>query len=198
MKLLYSSASPYSAKVRMAARYAGIDVEAVPVVTADSPAILVDSNPLGKIPTLIPEDGIPVYDSVAINRFLDRVSGGKLYPADHEAARRADVLEALGDGLADCLLAIQYEYRTRPADKVYQGWIDKQWTKAVRTLSMLEAAPPALGETLTAGDFALAATLGYLALRFKDQWEESHPNLIGWMKAFEARFPAYNELRPAA
>ena len=144
------------------------------------------------------QNGIPVYDSVAINRFLDRISGGKLYPADHEAARRADVLEALGDGLADCLLAIQYEYRTRPADKVYQGWIDKQWTKAVRTLSMLEAAPPALGETLTAGDFALAATLGYLALRFKDQWEESHPNLIGWMKAFEARFPAYNELRPAA
>ena len=198
MKLLYSSASPYSAKVRMAAHYAGIAVEAVPVVTADSPAILVDSNPLGKIPTLIPEDGIPVYDSVAINRFLDRVSGGKLYPAEHEAARRADVLEALGDGLADCLLAIQYEYRTRPADKVYQGWIDKQWTKAKRALALLERDPPAFGESLTAGDFAFAAALGYLLIRFEGQWEAEHPTLLGWLDAFKERFADWEELKPKA
>lgn len=198
MKLLYSSASPYSAKVRMAAAHAGIAIEAVLVVTSENPAVLIDSNPLGKIPTLIPNDGLAVYDSVAINHFLDRLSGGMLYPTDHEAARRTDVLEALGDGIADCLLAIQYEYRTRPADKVHQGWIDKQWAKAVRALALLESAPPALGESLTAGEFALAATLGYLSLRFKDQWEADHPKLIEWLTAFEARFPAYATLKPSA
>lgn len=196
MKLLQSSASPYSAKVRMAARYAGIAFETETVVTADSPAVLVDNNPLGKIPTLLLEDGRSVYDSVAINRHLDRVSGGKLYPKNPDAALRADVLEALGDGLADCLLAIQYEYRTRPIDKVYQGWIDKQWTKAKRALGLLENNPPALGETLTAGDFAFAAALGYLQIRFEGQWETEHPTLLGWLDAFRDRFPAWDELKP--
>lgn len=198
MKLLQSSASPYSAKVRMAARYAGITFEAETVVTADSPAVLVDNNPLGKIPTLLLDDGRSVYDSVAINRHLDRMSGGKLYPKDAEAALKTDVLEALGDGLADCLLAIQYEYRTRPTDKVYQGWIDKQWTKAKRALALLERDPPAFGESLTAGDFAFAAALGYLLIRFEGQWEAEHPTLLGWLDAFKERFADWEELKPKA
>ena len=49
MKLLYASASPYSAKVRMAAAYAGIAIEPVAVKTDDNPASLIDANPLGKI-----------------------------------------------------------------------------------------------------------------------------------------------------
>lgn len=196
MKLLYSSASPYSAKVRLAARYAGIALEAEKVVTADSPAVLIDANPLGKIPTLILDDGRSVYDSVAINRHLDRLSGGKLYPKDPEAGLAADVLEALGDGLADCLLAIQYEHRNWPPEAVYQGWIDKQWTKAARALNALEARPPAFGETLTAGDFALAAALGYLSIRFAGKWEAEHPKLVGWLTELEKRFPDWNELKP--
>lgn len=196
MKLLYSSASPYSAKVRMGASYAGIALEPQAVNTAESPAVLVGNNPLGKIPTLLPADGSAIYDSVAIMRHLDRLSGGKLYPSEANAALAADVLEALGDGIADCLLAIQYEHRSRPAEMVYAPWIEKQMTKATRALDMLEAAPPAFGETLTAGDFALAATLAYLGLRFADKWNGAYPALHGWLDAFAARFPAFAELKP--
>lgn len=198
MKLLYSSASPYSAKVRMAARYAGVAVEAEKVVTADEPALLIDANPLGKIPTLLLDDGDAVYDSVAIDRHLDRLSGGRLYPKDAGAGLGADVLEALGDGIADALLAIQYERRNRPPEKVHEGWIDKQWAKATRALARLEADPPAFGETLTAGDFALAAALGYLAIRFTGKWEADYPRLVGWLAEFERRFPAWHELKPQA
>jgi glutathione S-transferase len=69
MKILYSPASPYSAKVRMAARYAGLDAEAVLTDTNAAPAELVDNNPLGKIPTLITDEGQPVYDSRAIMQY---------------------------------------------------------------------------------------------------------------------------------
>ncbi|MBL8580613.1 MAG: glutathione S-transferase N-terminal domain-containing protein, partial [Rhizobiaceae bacterium] len=48
-KLLYAPASPYSAKVRMAAAYAGVAVEPVVVDTGKSPPILLEANPLGKI-----------------------------------------------------------------------------------------------------------------------------------------------------
>jgi len=53
MKILYSPPSPYSAKVRMAAKLAGIDAEGVPTDTIAAPASLIDNNPLGKIPTLV-------------------------------------------------------------------------------------------------------------------------------------------------
>ena len=53
MKILYSPASPYSAKVRMAARHLGIAVEEVKTDTNAAPAELLDNNPLGKIPVLI-------------------------------------------------------------------------------------------------------------------------------------------------
>ena len=56
-KLLYSPASPYSAKVRMAAAWLGLEIETETVNTNDEPALLIDSNPLGKIPTLILDDG---------------------------------------------------------------------------------------------------------------------------------------------
>jgi len=45
MELLYSVTSPYSAKVRMAARHLGIDITNVAVDTNAEPATLVDNHP---------------------------------------------------------------------------------------------------------------------------------------------------------
>lgn len=114
MELLYSPASPYSAKVRMAARHLGIDITSVRVDTNAEPATLMDNNPLGKIPVLLLDDGGSVYDSVAIMHYLDRLSGGKLYPKKNGKRTEVEILEALCDGIMDCLLAIVYERRFRP------------------------------------------------------------------------------------
>ncbi len=56
-KVLYAPASPYSAKVRMAAAYAGIALEAVKVDTSAEPVELIGANPLGKIPVLVTDEG---------------------------------------------------------------------------------------------------------------------------------------------
>lgn len=61
-KLFCSPASPYSAKVRMAAAYAGIAVETVTVETGPQPALLTDVNPLGKIPVWVTDEGDGIYD----------------------------------------------------------------------------------------------------------------------------------------
>ena len=134
MKILYSPASPYSAKVRMAAKFCGIDIDSVSVVvnTGDDPELLIGNNPLGKIPTLITDDGKAIFDSRAIMQYLNREFGGKLYPEDHAARTDAEVLEALGDGITDCLIAHIYERRFRPAEIVHQPWLDKQWAKVAR------------------------------------------------------------------
>lgn len=198
MKLLYSSASPYSAKTRFAAHYLGLPIEAVVVDTNNPPSILTDNNPLSKIPVLVVDNGPPVYDSVAIMHFMDRLSGGKLYPTDHDARTKAEVLEALCDGTLDCLLAIVYERRFRPAEIVHQPWIEKQWAKVEDALDYLESNLPLADETLHGGHFALAALLSYIELRFSGQWQSSRPNLAAWPDSFQLAFPDFATLKPGA
>ncbi len=196
LKILCSSTSPYSSKVRMAARHLGIKYMEVMVDTNAAPAELIDNNPLGKIPVLVHGKGKAVYDSRAIMQFLNRKSEGRLYPEKDRKRTEAEVLEALSDGICDCLLAIIYERRTRPEDKQFDGWIDRQWTKATRGLALLEKNPPKISRKLHGGHFALAALLGYLALRFEGKWETDHPRLVAWAEAFPQHFPWYGAMKP--
>lgn len=195
MKILYSPASPYSAKVRMAAHHTGLPVESELVKTDDQPARLIDNNPLGKIPVLLQDNGASVFDSRAIMQFLDRTSGGKLYPSGPNARTEAEVLEALADGITDCLIAHVYERRFRPEEKIHQPWLEKQWSKVARGLSWLEANPASFEHGLTGGHIALAALAGYLDLRFAGQWETLWPSHGAFLAEFEKRFPAYPEFK---
>ena len=112
-----------------AAKLAGIDAEGVPTDTIAAPASLIDNNPLGKIPTLVTDEGQAVYDSRAIMQFLDRAGAKRLYPRNAAKRTEVEVLEALCDGICDCLLAIMYERRFRPEEKVHSGMDRQQWTK---------------------------------------------------------------------
>ncbi|VVT16191.1 glutathione S-transferase family protein [Rhizobium sp. EC-SD404] len=196
MRILVSPASPYSAKVRMAATYAGLPFESVLTDTNAEPAELVGNNPLGKIPLLLTDIGGAVFDSRAIMQFIDRETGRKLYPRNPAKRTDVDVLEALCDGTCDCLLAMVYERRFRPEEKVHQEWIDKQWKKVERALDHLEANMPRTTKTLHGGHFALAALLGYLSLRFEGKWERGRPKLKNFPKKFETFFADYARLKP--
>ncbi len=195
-KLLYSSASPYSAKVRMAATWAGIPFDAVTVDTNAEPALLIDANPLGKIPTWLLDDGQALFDSRAIMQHLNRESKNALFPRNAKKRLEAERLEALADGLADCLLANVYERRFRPAEKQHQPWLDKQWSKAERALDHLNANLPRLGKKPDGGQIALRAVVGYLDLRFPGQWERGRSKLKRWASRFDERFPTLAALVP--
>lgn len=198
MKVLYSPASPYSAKVRMAARHCGIEIESVRTDTNAEAHELVDNNPLGKIPTLLTDDGKAVFDSRAIMQFLDRESGKKLYPRNAAKRTEAEVLEALCDGICDALLLCVYERRFRSEEKVDQDWLDRQWRKIDRGLDHLNANLPRTTKSLHGGHFALAALIGYLALRFDGKWERGRAKLKNWPAKFEKFFPDHGTMKPQA
>jgi glutathione S-transferase len=195
-KLFYSPASPYSAKVRLAAAYAGQKLDVVVVNTNDDPAELISANPLGKIPVLITDEGLGIYDSRAITQYLNRVSGNALFPRNAEKRLEAEMLEALADGICDSLLAHVYERRLRPEEKIHQPWLDRQWSKATRSLDVLNADLPRLGKKLNGGQIALRATLGYLDLRFAGQWEKGRSKLKRWATRFDEKFPELAALLP--
>ena len=168
------------------------------IVTADTndPADpLRAQNPLGKIPTLILEDGSTLYDSRVIVEYLDHLAGGgRMLP---RGAKRFEVLrlQALADGICDAALTQVYEARWRPEDRRDAAWVAHHAGKVERGLAALEAAPPKLTSKLHVGHVMTACALGYLDLRFEGKWRKSHPKLRKWLTKFEERVPAFDATR---
>jgi glutathione S-transferase len=194
-KILYSPASPFASKARMAAAYSGYVFEPALTKTDEVPADLIAANPLGKIPALVTDEGKGVYDSKVITQFLNRASGGKLLPKNADKRLEAEMMESLADGICDSAIACVYERRQRPDEKQYQPWIDKQWAKVTRGLDHLEASAPKLPAKIHAGHIALAACLAYLSLRFPE-WTKGRPKLKRWLKKYSDKHPSLAEMLP--
>jgi len=199
MKLYCAPVSPFSAKVRMAARYAGATIDEIFTDTTQNPDELLIANPLGKIPTLVTDDGEVLYDSRVIMHYLDSLDEDKrLYPRNPEKRIRTERFEALCDGIMEAAVLVIYEKRYRTTETWHQPWVDRQWGKVMRGLDWIDANPPAFGKRLNAGHFALASLLAYLMLRFPGAWEQHRVRLTRFPATFDEHFPAFSELRPKA
>lgn len=190
--LRYHPASPYARKVRIAASALGLTarLELSPTDTADPTDPIRAQNPLGKIPTLLFEDGSALYDSRVIVEYLDHLAGGgRLIPSDPARRFPALRLEALGDGICDAALLIRYEQTTRPEAQRSASWMELQQGKIDRALAVLEAAPPSGPRDI--GHVAIACALGYLDLRFGGAWRAAAPKLVAWLDAFARETPAF-------
>jgi glutathione S-transferase len=188
-----SPPSPFGRKIKIAAAILGLSdrIEIVPADTNDPADSLRGQNPLGKIPTLLLEDGTAFYDSRVILEYLDFLAGGgKIIPQSPGPRFAALTMQALGDGLIDASILQVYETRFRDADKHSAKWLDHQAGKAARTLATLEAKPPAEG-TRDVGAISVACALGYLDLRFGGRWRAENPRLVQWLDAFAADIPAF-------
>lgn len=194
-----SPASPFGRKVRIAADVAGladrIRVEAADTNAADDP--LRQQNPLGKIPTLLLEDGEPLFDSRVIVEYLNEIAAAPVLVPPGTA--RIGVLrhQALADGLLDACILQVYEARYRPAELRGEAWLAHQRGKMDRTLAHLAVhhAKPGAGVSHI-GEIAQACALGYLDLRFEGTWRATHPALEAWLKDFAARVPAFAQTAP--
>jgi len=196
MILRSSSASPFARKVRIAAIALGFSdqIEVIPADTSDPNDALRSQNPLGKIPTLLLEDGRSIYDSAVILEYLDHKAGGaRLIPTD---ATRFEVLTraALADGVADAALLMIYEQRWRESASHSARWLAHQSGKVARGLEALEASAsdPLRVDVAT---LALACALGYLDLRFGGAWRAKRKGLVAWLDVFSANVPAFEATR---
>jgi glutathione S-transferase len=192
-----SGASPFVRKVRIAADLLGFTdrIEVVEADTMNPGPDLLGQNPLGKIPTLVLENGETLYDSAVIVEYLDALAGGgKIVPPGWSrfAALR---LQALADGIMDAALLQVYEVRYRPEEHRVQKWVDHQRGKVARALDVAQASHARIGGPLQIGEIALACALGYLDLRHEGRWRQSHPKLVAWLDDFAKRVPAFEKTR---
>lgn len=199
MILRSSPASPFGRKCKISASVLGLidKIEVTKTDTVDPNGPIAKENPLGKIPALILDDGICIFDSRVICEYLDAAAGGgKLFPTG-DARWPALTLQALSDGMLDAGVLQVYEKRFRPEEKRHADWVARQKAKVDRALAHLEAHTPATGASPHIGDISLACALGYLDFRFEGTWRESHPNLVAWLDRFAEAVPAYGETTPS-
>lgn len=201
IRLIGSLTSPYVRKVRvvMAEKKIEFKLELENVWAEDTR--IQASNPLGKVPCLIMEDGGAVFDSRVIVEYLDAISPvGKLIPGNGRERAEVRTWEALADGLLDASILVRLELTRRPEAQRSQAWIDWQMGKVHAAIAAMGAGlgdkPWCNGHTMTLADIASGCALGYLDLRFPEiAWREAHPNLGRLYDKLLAR-PSFAETAP--
>ena len=117
MILRSTQSSPFVRKVRIATRLLKLETEIIEC-HADVTNVgdtLSTQYPLGKIPTLLLDDGTAIFDLRVILEYLDNVAGGGIIIPHHPQARFAALrLQALCDGILDASVSIVHEGRFRP------------------------------------------------------------------------------------
>jgi glutathione S-transferase len=181
MKLAFSAASPYVRKAMACAIARGIagQVEKWSIKTSDP--VLAQSNPLGKVPTLVTDDGVGLYDSPVICEYLDSIgTAAPLFPAPGPARWNALRQQALADGIMDASQPRRRELAL-PQDEGRVEWIALQRGKVDRSIAELEKEAGGLGALTTIGEITIACALGYLDFRFAHEpWRPAAPKLAAW------------------
>jgi glutathione S-transferase len=185
VKLCFSPTSPYARKVRACAITREIDrlIELVPTSANASRPEFVAINPLSKVPALVTNDGVALFDSPVICEYLDSIGDALPMFPEHGALRwRALKFQAMGDGILDASVPRRAEMQ-KPQDDGRVAWIARQKAAVDRTLDALEADPP--HRLVDIGSITIACALGYLDFRFAAQpWRPGHPKLAAWFEAF--------------
>jgi glutathione S-transferase len=183
MKLIGSFTSPYVRKVRVVLAEKKLDYsfELENVWGAQTNIHL--SNPLGKVPCLVMEDGSTMYDSRVIAEYLDTLTPVcKLLPPNGRDRADVKVWEALADGVLDAAVLVRLEKTLRPAEQQSQPWMDRQMGKVRAGLQVMSdnlgEQAFCMGVHYTLADVAVGCALGWLAFRFPEiGWRSDFPNL---------------------
>lgn len=185
MKLIGSLASPYVRKVRIVLAEKKLDY-AFELENVWVPETrIAQSNPLGKVPCLVMEDGSALIDSRVIVEYLDTLTPVcKLLPAGGNGRERADIKnwEALADGILDAGVLMRLERAQRPPELQSDAWIARQHDKVTLGLAALASrlgeSVYCAGKNYTLADVAVGCALGWLSFRFPEiDWRTDHPAL---------------------
>lgn len=203
MKLFHTPTSPFVRKVMVAAHELGLAERIETTFLRPSPlaadAVLSRENPLSKIPVLVTDDGLSIFDSRVICEYLDTLhEGDKLVPAAGPERWRVLRTQALADGILEAGIQIFYERLHRPKELQMQGMMDGQAEKARQALDWLDAHGAELGTTRNLGHVAVACAVGWLEFRdVLPGLRDGRTSLFTWYDEFRER-PSMKATLPKA
>jgi len=201
MKLLGSLSSPFVRKVRVVMAEKMLDYELVLENVWSADTRIQESNPLGKVPCLVMEDGGAMFDSRVIVEYLDTLTPvGKLIPQFGRERASVKSWEALCDGVLDAALLMRLEHTLRPEAMRSKEWLARQQSKVDAGLAAMARGygdtPFCIGNQFTLADVAVGCTLDWLSFRFPElDWRTSYPNLAKLSDKLAER-PSFKETIP--
>jgi glutathione S-transferase len=156
-------------------------------------------NPLGRIPSLVLDDGEVLIDSAAILDWLDGTVGPEraLVPTTGAERRRALRLIALATGAIDKVGAAAYERLIRPAALRWPDWMERCRTQGAGAIAALAAESWPERARLDQAEITTACTIRYVRLADPDLLP---PNRFPTLDALSARceaLPAFQATWPA-
>lgn len=203
MKLIGSNTSPYVRKVRIVMAEKKIDYQ-YELDDAFSPTSTISrSNPLGKVPCLIMDDGGAVFDSRVIVEYLDNLTPvHRLVPPNGRSRVEVKTWEALGDGLLDAAVLVRMEQTQRTDAQRSPNWIARQMGKIESALQAMSTGladkPWCADGKYSLADIAVGCALGYLDFRFAAiDWRNEYPNLQRLQEKLALR-PSFIDSAPPA
>lgn len=125
-----------------------------------------ETNPLGRIPSLVLDSGETLIDSAAILDWLDDKVGPEraLLPAKGEARKRALRIIALASGAIDKVGAANYERLIRPEQHRWPEWIARCHTQAQGAMAALDKEELPDRDMLDQAQITTACMIGYVKL----------------------------------
>lgn len=191
MKLIGTLTSPYARKARLVLLEKNIPHEFI--IDQPQGGIVLQANPMGRIPALILDDGFCVFDSSVIADYADTLNDHPvLIPRnDVKAKLRVKRWEALADGIADSAVVVRTE-RMREANKQDESVMNLHNTAIANALDyaagLLGGNEWCEGASITLADLALTSALVYLDLRQPERdWRATHSNLASWFAKMKRR-----------
>lgn len=194
MQLRYSPTSPFVRKATIIAHETGQEdkIERVATDPWSAETDLGQSNPIGKVPCLITDDGTALYDSPVICEYLDSLNDGeKIIPSDPDKRFKALALAAAGDGMLDAGVLLLIETMRRPEELRWDWWTERQQSTVARCMAVCDAAADNMATTdgpITIAEVSIGAALGWFDLRFPDMgWRNDNPALADWFEKISDR-----------
>jgi glutathione S-transferase len=191
--------SPYVRRVAVALRYLGFEYQHdTRSIFGDFHALL-RISPLGRIPSLVLDDGEVLVDSVSILDWIDQTVGPEraLTPVGGPERRRVLRLTAFATGVVDKIGASVYELVVRPEAYRWPEWIGRCEKQGLGALAALGADPWPPTPRLDIAQITAASAVRYVRMARPELLPEGrYPSLDALaarceeMPEFRATYPA--------
>ncbi|MEO1292234.1 MAG: glutathione S-transferase family protein [Pseudomonadota bacterium] len=202
MKVISRNLSPFGRRVMIWLKLQDRPFEQVPLQTAGPDfETLKATNPAGRIPTVVLDDGTRLVDSFAICDYLESTAPvqKRLFPQEVLARRDTMQAYAQSSSVAEKGVALVYDKNRRPEQYHWKEWLERLEGQIKGGLQDLEALAPEAGfiggEAPNAADIGLVTTYDFIEAVNPYLLEDGYPKLSA-LAARANALPAFETTHP--
>ncbi|MHC8491455.1 glutathione S-transferase N-terminal domain-containing protein [Thalassospira sp. SM2505] len=193
MQLYYSPTSPFSRKVRVVLRELGLEKQVSEILIDPwTDAALRAHNPLAKVPTLILEDGMAVFESAVICDYLDQLARSKgqsegVIPQSGVERLNALKWQGLADGMMAATGRLFADSKRDETDR--SDFVMERQAAAVQSAidAILDGLPQLRTEAPHIGTWSVLVGLYYIDFRWPERRFDIPVRVRDWMAIMSER-----------